>query len=231
MSEQPTARAASRADSPGGGGNPRKPAGKKYLGLTRTQWLIGGGVFVAVIAYLLWKRHEEAKSTTTAATTSTAASTTAAQNAALQDELDSLLGSGGYGAAGAGGGGTVGTSGTTGVASVTTTAAASKTATTTAATTKTTTAAKPKTAGAISNLQATSVGTTTAHIQWNPAANVSQGYQYIVTNTKTNKASAPVKTNATSVNLTGLSKSTTYNFGIQALPGGAGNNIHFTTKS
>ena len=45
MSEQPIAQARP-------GGAPPGKGGKKYAGLTRNQWIITGGVFVAVLAYL-----------------------------------------------------------------------------------------------------------------------------------------------------------------------------------
>jgi len=91
------------------------------------------------------------------------------------------------------------------------------------------TSGTPAKAGPISNLQATKVGSTTATVSWNATSGATGGYSYIVTNLKTGKASAPKTISGTSVNLTGLTSKTSYNFGVQGLPGGAGDNIHFTT--
>jgi len=123
MSEQPTARAAEPAARNGPGGK----AGRKYAGLTRNQWLITGGVFAAVLGYILWRRHQASAAAAAAGQSGlTAASecTDASGNpvpcsesadssdlAALADELDQLLA---QQQAGGGGGGTVGTVGTTG---------------------------------------------------------------------------------------------------------------------
>lgn len=86
-------------------------------------------------------------------------------------------------------------------------------------------AAGAKAAGAISNLAATpNASGFTAH--WNPAPNVSQGYAWQVTGGGITKSDT---TKSTSVSVGGLKAKTVYNFGIQALPGGPGNNIHVTT--
>src|SRR5215472_13521047 len=116
MSEQPTA-APPRA----------KPGqGKKYAGLTRNQWLITGGVFVAVLAYFVWKRRQASQAASTAATNQGSNECTDAQGnpvdcnqafaselAALQNELDQL-GQGGALGGGAGGSGAGGGDGSTG---------------------------------------------------------------------------------------------------------------------
>jgi hypothetical protein len=105
---------------------------------------------------------------------------------------------------------------------------------TTSSTTPTTPVTTPTTpttpgqtmAGAISNLQATVSGTT-ANIRWNSAPAPSQGYEYVMSElngTVTKKGN--LGKSATSISIGGLHKGWTYNFGIQGLPGGDGNNIH-----
>lgn len=210
-----------------------KPKGKTYGGLTRNQWLIFGGVFAVAVGYLLWRRYEAAKAATSASTTTSTSTATAATLAALEDELAQLQNQG-YGA-GAAGGGTAGSSGPVAYSTQTSTPAGTPTSTsgTTSSGTgaaATTTKTPAKTAGAISNLQASSVGTTTATIKWNAASNATQGYAYRVTEMNGTLVKSG-NTSATSVSLSGLHKGWTYNFGIQGLPGGPGNNIHFTTKS
>ena len=228
MSEQPTAAA-----------RPPRAPGKTYAGLTRNQWLIVGGVFIAAVGYILWKRHESSKSsasssTATATSTSTA---TSEELAGLQDEIDQLLAQQ-YSTAtatGTSGGGTTGTTGSTGTSTSTSgtstktsTGTSTKTSTTTA--TSTSTAPAKKTAGAISNLVVTATGKTTAKATWNKASNATGGYAYKVTQMN-GKVVKTGNTAATSVSISGLTAGWTYNFGIQALPGGPGNNEHFTTKS
>lgn len=223
MSEQPVA------------APPRpKPPGKQYLGLSRNQWFLVGGVFVAAVGYLLWRRHQAAKTSST--TASTSASTAALT--ALEDELAQLQGAG-FGASGGGSGGGYG--GYAGTVPAPSTTAATPAGTpvslsgAVSSTTTATTAAAPATsttpkAGAISNLQSGNVTTTTARISWNPTTNASQGYAYKVTQLN----GVVVKsgnTSSTSVSLSGLHPGFTYNFGVQGLPGGPGDNIHFTTKS
>jgi hypothetical protein len=83
-------------------------------------------------------------------------------------------------------------------------------------------------AGPISNLQASNVTSTGATIRWNADSGNTQGYAYNVTQLN-GKSVKSGNTNATSVALTGLHSKYTYNFGVQGLPGGAGDNIHFTT--
>lgn len=77
-------------------------------------------------------------------------------------------------------------------------------------------------AGAVSNLTVTAHGTTVI-ARWNPAVNATGGYRW--------ELSGPVSkhghTRSTSASVNGLKKGE-YNFGIQALPGGPGNNEHVT---
>lgn len=79
-------------------------------------------------------------------------------------------------------------------------------------------------AGAISNLTVTASGTTVT-ARWNAAKNATGGYSWGLTGPSAHKGT----TKSTSVSVTGL-KAGTYNFGIQALPGGPGNNEHVTVK-
>lgn len=80
-------------------------------------------------------------------------------------------------------------------------------------------------AGAISNLAVRSKTATGFTAQWNPALNASQGYRWVVTGGGVNK---PGSTKGTTASVSGLKKGQTYNFGIQALPGGPGDNMHVT---
>lgn len=82
-----------------------------------------------------------------------------------------------------------------------------------------------KVAGAISNLQVRKKTATSFTVGWNPAQGATQGYKYDTTGGGVNK---PGSTHGTSATVSGLKKGQTYNFGIQALPGGPGNNIHIT---
>ena len=87
-------------------------------------------------------------------------------------------------------------------------------------------------AGALSNLQAYNVTRTGATVKWNPDQNNRGGYSYSVMVAKNWPKGPAVRsgvTAGTSVTITGLKPGTTYNFGVQGLPGGAGDNIHFTT--
>ena len=85
-------------------------------------------------------------------------------------------------------------------------------------------AAKAAPAGAISNLQATVSGTS-ATVHWNPATGASQGYAYELSELN-GTVNARSTTKATSISFHNLHKGWTYNFGIQGLPGGPGDNIH-----
>lgn len=229
MSDQPTAAARP----------PAKAQGKKYAGLTRSQWLITGGVFAVALGYILWKRHQAAAAaaagTGTAATNQGSNECTdsngnpvdcgelqASELAALQNQLDQL-----GAASGAGGSGDTGTVGTSPATGTSTTQPA---ATPTTSSGGTATATATKTAGAISNLQASAVTKTTAKVSWNPAANATGGYSYKVTELNGTLVKSAT-TKSTSVSLSGLHPGWSYNFGVQGLPGGAGNNIHFSTKS
>jgi hypothetical protein len=85
-------------------------------------------------------------------------------------------------------------------------------------------------AGAISNLQGTVSGTT-AKITWNSVPKPANGYSYVMSEvTGAIFKKGQLTQFATSISFSGLKHGTTYNFGIQALPGGAGDNIHLTVK-
>lgn len=92
--------------------------------------------------------------------------------------------------------------------------------------TKTTPTNNYHTPGSISNLQATKSGTT-GRFSWNAASGNPSSYAYALTEMN----GVVVKkgtTKATSMSFPNLHKGWTYNFGIQALPGGEGNNVHLT---
>jgi Fibronectin type III domain len=230
-----------------------KGGGKKYAGLTGMQWGIVGVVTIAGIGFILW-RNSRKKTAAASASASATTTTSTAQptgscddgstvecgglcpdgtspsgcssitNSTLQTELGDLESQLAQGGGGSGGGGYYTGSGGT---PATTAAPAAPAAATTAKTT-TSTAAK---AGAISNLQASGVGKTTAKVAWNKAANATS-YSYKVM-PAADYPSGPVTKSGTvtgtSVSLSGLKSGTTYNFGVQGLPGGPGDNIHFTT--
>ena len=232
MSEQPTAQAARPGGPPGKGG-------KKYAGLTRNQWIITGGVFVAVLAYLLWKRHQASAAAASQTPTSAGSNEctdangnpvdcgelTAQELAAIQNQLDQLAGQaggGGTGGAGSSGGGTTdsgtGTTTNTSPAPGTPTSAGGATATKTAA----------KTAGAISGLTSSAVTKTSFKVSWHAAANATS-YAYIVRDLASHTQVKSGTTTATSVTVSGLKSGVDYNFGVQGLPGGPGDNIHVRT--
>ena len=224
-------------EPPGGGQRPRQ--GKKVLGMNRGTAIGVGVVGLAVIVIVIIRlRSKAASSSSTTAAPSTGScpdgSTPDAngncpqdstdfsgQLANLEAEIAALQG------AGASGGG--GSAGSVGAATGTTTTAPAPAATTTT-TPATTPATAPKAAaGPISNLQPVTTGTTTATIRWNAAQGATGGYVYQYAEVGKGEGT-PHPTRATTATLTGLKPKTTYNFGVQALPGGAGNNVHFTTK-
>jgi Fibronectin type III domain len=85
-------------------------------------------------------------------------------------------------------------------------------------------------AGAISNLQPSAVTRTGFTVTWNPVPNTT-GYHWAVGTTQAWPNYIKQGTSSTpKVVVTGLNPGTAYNFGVQALPGGAGNNIHVTTS-
>jgi hypothetical protein len=218
---------------------PPKPKGKTYGGLSRNQWLIVGGVFAAALAYIVWKRRQAAAATAAGqSNTSSVANSDCTDSDGnpipcadadalqqLESQLAGAQGSGfGSGGGGSDGGGYVAGNGSTG-----TTTTTGGTGTGTGSGSGGGTGTTTKTAGPISNLQAASTGTTTATIRWNAAANATGGYAYKVTQLN-GKQVGGGNTRSTSVSLTGLHPGWTYNFGVQGLPGGPGDNIHFTTK-
>jgi hypothetical protein len=81
------------------------------------------------------------------------------------------------------------------------------------------TSSSSKAAGAISNLTLTKKSATSLVAKWNPATGATGGYKYALTG-PVNKSGS---TRGTTVTLTGLKKGS-YNFGVQGLPGGPGNN-------
>jgi hypothetical protein len=87
----------------------------------------------------------------------------------------------------------------------------------------------PAHAGAISNLRISGVTSSGFKATWNPVSNATQGYSWGVTQMNGVKVKSGT-TKATSVSVSGLHTKYEYNFGIQALPGGPGNNEHVTLK-
>jgi hypothetical protein len=241
MSEQPTA------------APPRPPgrgAGKTYAGLNRNQWLIVGGVFVAALGYIVWRRRKAAA----AAASSGGGVTNQGSNectdangnpvdcneafaqelAGLQNSLDQLGAQSGGGSSG--GGGWAGSPGTTPAGTPDTTTGApavsqpSATPVTSTGTTAGTVRTAPKTAGGISNLQPSAVTKTSFRVSWQAASNATGGYAWVVRDLASHTQTAAGTTRSTSVTVSGLKSGTDYNFGVQALPGGAGDNIHVRTK-
>lgn len=237
MSEQPTATAT----------RPPRAPGKTYAGLTRNQWLITGGVFVAVLGYIIWKRRQAGSAAATTAPTNQGSNACTDANgnpvdcneqfaqelAAMQNALDQLgAGSGAGGSTGGGGFGTTGTSGATnGTASGTTTTQPAATPTTSTGSTAASggTATKTKTAGPVTGLSASAVTKTSFRASWHAAANA-QSYRYVVRDLASHSQVSDGQTSGTSVTVSGLRSGVDYNFGIQALPGGLGDNIHVRTK-
>ncbi len=225
-------------------GGPPKAPGKKYAGLTRNQWLIAGAVGTAALVWIVWKRHKAAAAAAAGTGTAGTASSectdasgntvpcdqadTSGELSALQTELETLMAQEGQSGGGSGGGGvtTVPVDTGTGPAG-TPPPPASTTPVTSTGGTATATAAR---AGAISNLQASGETTSSAKVSWNVAPGATGGYSYKVDQLNGANVKQGI-TKATSVTVSNLHPGWTYNFGIQALPGGPGNNIHFSTKS
>jgi hypothetical protein len=80
-------------------------------------------------------------------------------------------------------------------------------------------------AGPVSNLQTHSKTATSVTVGWNPVHGATGGYAWALTGAGVSKHG---NTRSTSVTVGGLKKGTTYNFAVQGLPGGPGDNIHVT---
>ena len=213
--------------------------GKKYAGLTRNQWLITGGVFITVLAYLVIKRRQAAaaSSNTGAASQGSNECTDAngspvdcnqafAQELAdMANALDQLQAQQGGGTGG--GSGVTGTVGTgDGSTGTTTTTQPAGTPVTSGGATATKTASK--TAGMITGLKTSHVTKTSFTASWNAAANAT-GYAYIVRDLASHTQITQGQTGSTTVTVSGLKPGVDYNFGVQGLPGGTGANIHVRT--
>jgi hypothetical protein len=228
------------------GAPPKKPAGKKYAGLTRTQWIIAGVVFAAAVGYLLWRRHEASAAAASTANTASATSDCTDGNgnsipcsdqttggagdlSSLEDELDSLL----SGEAAAGGGGTAatGTTGTTGTTTGTTT-------TGTSSSTSTATAAGGPITAIPSGLHTTMVSKNSAQIQWEPVTPPAgqgplTGYSVACYDSSGKTVNGPFKVTTTVANIGGLKAGTAYHANVWADPastGGPHATVSFTTK-
>lgn len=234
MSEQPAAPAAGEPPRPGA-------KGRKILGMSRGQAAGLGVVAVGGLLFLLWRARKNAAAAQQAATPSTCpdgstpdANGNCPQNSAdfsgaletLQSEIAALQGAGAGGGS-SGGDGSAGTvAGSTGT---TTTPAAGTTTTAPGSTTTAPKPAGPKTAGPVSNIQVTATRTTGFAVRWNAAQNAT-GYAYVVRDLASHTQVKSGQTPGTSVAVEGLKSKTDYNFGVQGLPGGQGNNIHVRTK-
>lgn len=82
-------------------------------------------------------------------------------------------------------------------------------------------------AGAISNLVQNSRGKTSLGVQWNPARNATGGYSWSLSGSGVSKHGS---TRSTRITVGGLKSRGKYNFSVQGLPGGPGNNIPVTTS-
>jgi len=196
-------------------------------------------VTVIILGVVSLRKKSSSSTDNTAAQQQLGAEEAALANAAGQSAVSSGNGAStygsGYGQYGGNGSGswTAGNYSTAPAASdttpVTTTAPAGGSGSTTTATAPAPAAVH---AGAISNLQASGVTKSSATIRWNPDANNKGGYAYSVMKASNWPKGPAVKsgvTTGTSVTVSGLQSKTTYNFGVQGLPGGPGDNIHFTT--
>jgi Fibronectin type III domain len=86
-------------------------------------------------------------------------------------------------------------------------------------------------AGAISNLQAYNVTKSSFNVRWNAAQGATQGYEIIVSQLNGAIVKRVPRQSGTSLAVTNLHPGWTYNVGVQALPGGAGDNIHVSLPS
>lgn len=238
MSESTTSPAVSRADSPGGGGNPRG-GGKKILGMNRTTVIIFGVVLAGAVGWFLWKRHQASTAAAAPATTGPANASGdctdasgnsvpcdedfAGQLSALQTEVESLLGEGAgvTGAAGGGSaGGSTGTTGTTGGDGTADTTGA--TGTTPTSTTTTTAPASPAAAAPkatvptqVTGLHATTVTQTSIGLAWTKATRATS-YQVRVTY-QSNVVGTHNLGNVNSYTVTGLTRNHTYGLHVVAI--------------
>ena len=228
-----------------------QPKGRKILGMSQGQLLIVLGVALVGGAYLLWRRNKSKQAQQQAASACPDGSAPDANGACvqsgqdwsgaiatLQTEIADLQGA----SAGAGGaaGATSGSAGSTEGGGFGTPGGGTSTTLAPSPASTGGQASGYHAAGAISNLQQTGRTSRSISIRWNPALNTRLGYRYVLSSipaghptARAPHAGQPVKsgqTTATSVRLTGLKPRTTYNFGIQALPGGPGNNIHVSTS-
>jgi len=86
----------------------------------------------------------------------------------------------------------------------------------------------PAQVGAVSNLTEVKSSKTSYTVRWNPV-NGATGYHWHSVQLN-GQGVKDGQTKATTMTVSGLHSGWTYNFSVQALPGGPGNNIHVTTK-
>ena len=232
MSEQPTATAAKPAA-------PKGAAGKKYAGLTKQQWYIAGGVFVAALIYIVWRNKKNAAAASqgqAAANQGSNECTDANGNpvdcnqafaqelADLANAMDQLQAQGG----GAGGSGVTGTVGTVPATTPTTTTGAP--ATTQPAGTPTTSsggtatkappAAKPGPPPTPGNVHATAVTKSSITVAWNK---VTGATSYRIRVTYQSKLVSQQSSASTTATISGLGADHTYGIHVASVgPGGTG---------
>ena len=211
---------------------PSRGKGRKILGMSQGQLLIVLAVALVGGGYLLWRHRKSAQQAQQQATSACPDGSAPDANgncvqsgqdwsgaiSTLQTEIADLQGAM-AGAGGAGGG-----SGTVGGSTGTSTVPPAGTSPPSITPPGTNGGGKGWTpAGPISNLRVTGYSRTGVSFAWNPASGATQGYAWGVSGQGITKKG---NTSATHVSVTGLTKPGVYNFGIQALPGGPGNNIH-----
>jgi len=223
----------------------KKPAGKKYLGLSRNQAIGVGAVFVGALAYILWRRHQAAKTTATASTATSTSTSTASELAALEDALEQLQAQG-YGGT-AGGSGAVGTVGSGGGVSTGTGTATSGSTGTQPSAPSTVTGAPATSGGGTPitvtpvNLHTTQVSATSVGVAWvAPTIPAGQGpltgygCEVYTADGQSEGPSWTVPKTQLYANAGGLKSKTTYHLNVWCLPaktGGPHASVSFTTKS
>ena len=195
---------------------PERPGGRKILGLQpRTAAIAGGGIFIAAVIYILWKRKQAATPATTSASASSSTSGIdyGGELSVIQSELENLLAAEGQepstGSTGSGSGGT-----TTGGTGTGTTGSGTGTGSGgTGTTTKTGAPAAP------SGIHATRVTANSITLAWDKAAGATT---YRVRVTYQGKlVGTPHVVAGTSATISGLGADHTYGFHVASIgPGG-----------
>ena len=233
MSEQPTATAAKPAA-------PKGAAGKKYAGLTKQQWYIAGGVFVAALIYIVWRNKKNAAASTAGTTATNQGSNEctdangnpvdcnqafAQELADLANAMDQLQAQGG-GAGGSGVTGTVGTvpatvpTTTTGAPATTQPAGTPVTSTGATATKTAPSSSKPGPPPTPGNVHATKVTSSSITVAWNKATGATS---YRIRVTYQSQLVKQQTTASTTATISGLGADHTYGVHLASVgPGGTG---------